>query len=81
MMKQWKICRIDWSEVILWLLIPIILVVVWELSMFYGEQHRAENICISKPLEQPNMTVSKIGSETYMVTDLTTGKQYIAKEQ
>lgn len=80
MMKQWKMCGINWREIMRWALILIVFA-VWALSVFDSYQHRSENICISKPLKQPEMTVSKIGNNTYMVTDLTTGKQYIAKEK
>lgn len=60
-----------------WALILIVLA-VWALSVFDSYQHRSENICISKPLESPQFTVSHIGKDKYAVKDVKTGRIFIA---
>ena len=40
--------------------------------------YQRQDACISKPLESPAFTVSHLGKDTYMVTEVKTGRMFIA---
>lgn len=80
MTMQWQKSDNKLLAVLVVVLLFFILVLsAWFYSVYnlYVIWH-SQPVCVSKPLESPQFTVSHIGTDKYMVKDVKTGRLFIA---